>query len=287
MNADNFAKMDENYDDIHLDSYKIILFTRSMNPVLFDMSDSLLDIPFRHIPLKNTSAISYFYELLKYDPDYAINIDEDAFLLDRDALLRLLKFCIKNDIVNCGIPDGGLGSPRAFNPVVTNPFFNIFNIKEIKKAFTPEVLNELDFTEADFERLLPTSLLRSPYRYVKDAEPYYSFFLWMAKNLKTYYLDITLHKDGKSWVVKDPEGYPFLCHSWYSRCWGNELKQTKRIWHLYKWCVRSRGKQVRFLTTIFYLKARIRIILSGIVKKSSMLYGMYKWCISILNHRIK
>ena len=96
MNADNFAKMDENYDDIHLDSYKIILFTRSMNPVLFDMSDSLLDIPFRHIPLKNTSAISYFYELLKYDPDYAINIDEDAFLLDRDALLRLLKFCIKN-----------------------------------------------------------------------------------------------------------------------------------------------------------------------------------------------
>ena len=283
MNEDAFVKMNRSYDDIILEDYKIMLFSRSMNPVMFSMSDSLLDIPFRHIPLKDTSAISYFYELLKYDPDYAINMDEDAFLLNRDVLLRLLKFCIKNDIVNCGIPDGGLGKPRNFNPVVTNPFFNIFNVREIKKVFDPGVLHELDFSETDFERLLPVSLLRSPYSNVKDFEPYYPFFLWMAKNVKTYYLNITLHEDGVSWIVQDPEGCPFLCHSWYSRCWGRELKQTKRIWHLYKWCVHSRRKQVRFPILVFYLKARIRIILTGIVKKSSMLYRMY----SIINYRIR
>ena len=279
MNMDNLVEMDKSYDDIHLEDYKIMIFTRSMNLEMLSMSNSLLDIPFRHIPLKDTSAISYFYELLKYDSDYAINIDEDAFLLDRDVLLRLLKFCIKNDIVNCGIPDGGLGYPRNFNPVVTNPFFNIFNIKEIKKIFNSRELDELDFTNADFERLLPVSFMRSSYSNTKDTEPYYPFFLWMAKKLKTYYLDIVLHEDGKSWIVKDPEGCPFLCHSWYSRYWGSELGQTKRIWHLYKWCARSRGKQIRFMTTIFYLKACIRTILAGIVKKSGMLYRIYKWYI--------
>ena len=36
---------------------------------------------------------------------------------------------------NAGCPDGGGGCPRAGNPLVTNPFFNVFNLELIRTKF--------------------------------------------------------------------------------------------------------------------------------------------------------
>lgn len=99
------------------------------------MSGKTLNLPFDRVRLKYTTADGYFYKIMNSGVDYVINIDEDAFLIDRDAFLSLLKYCIEMDYDNCGFPDGGVLPIRKHNPLVTNAFFNIINVKKIKSKF--------------------------------------------------------------------------------------------------------------------------------------------------------
>lgn len=221
-----------------LSKYKILVITRSINHRLFKLSSSSIDLSFKHIRLKNTTADGYIYEILKRNIDFAINIDEDAFILDNKKLLSLLEYCITNNIINCGFPDGGVLPIRSHNPIVTNPFFNIINVREIRKKFTYQRINQFSLDDYDYTNIVPQKLLKSEYVY-DFYEPYYPVLLWINLNFKTLYLDGETHSDGISTILKDMNGEPFLYHSWYSRFYGKEEIHTKRINNLYSECINS------------------------------------------------
>ncbi|MCL1868555.1 MAG: hypothetical protein FWF72_06410 [Paludibacter sp.] len=231
--------------NINLSDYKIIIFTRSMNAKLFELSSDSISLPFKHIRMKNTTALGYFYDLLKYDVDYAINIDEDAFVFDNERLLLLLKYCISNNYVNCGFPDGGVLDVRHENPIVTNPFFNIFDVKKINEKLDYQLIENFDFKKYDYESYSPKHLFSgSDYKYSYNPDPYYPFFLWLNMNFKCLYLNATTYKenDGYTTILEDNQGKPFLYHTWFSRFYEKNPIHTKRINNVYTLCT---GKNVR------------------------------------------
>jgi hypothetical protein len=234
----------EQTEDIDLSLYKIMIFTRSMNYRLFELSsDTTRSLPFKHIRIKHTSADGYFYKILKYDIDYAINIDEDAFVFDTNKLLDLLKYCIANNIINCGFPDGGVLFIREYNPIVTNPFFNILNVKEIKKKLNYGEIDNFDFKQYDYEAKIPKHLFRTFLcKFEYSLEPYYPFFLWLNLNFKVLYLDADEDTERVTTLLKDMNGDIFLAHAWFSRYYLKESVHTNRINNLY---LRATGKQVR------------------------------------------
>lgn len=225
-----------------LSNLKIAFFTRSMNYSLYKLSDNTISLPFKHYRLTYTTAQGYLEKILKYDIDYAINIDEDAFVVDNIELLKLLEYCIKEKVVNCGMRDGGVLPIRFGNPLVTNPFFNILDIKTIKKSFSPNTLSNFNCKNIDYKKLIPEKL---PFKYeISDNyEPFYPFFIWLNANFKVLYLDVKEHEDSYTTIVYNQLKQPILYHSWYSRSFGLDQFHTNRINNLYRSCV---NKEVVF-----------------------------------------
>ena len=68
-----------------------------MNDVLYHKSMALCSLPYEKVRLRNTSADGYLYQVIAdTEADWVINIDEDAFVSDIDALKRLLAYCREN-----------------------------------------------------------------------------------------------------------------------------------------------------------------------------------------------
>ncbi len=148
------------------------------------------------VRLTDKSADGYFYAMLRHsDCDIAINIDEDAFVANPEAVNDLVELMLKEGYANIGCADAGEGLPRSGNPKVTNPFFNILNLKLIREKFNRAELK----------------------RYTEEYEPYYPFFLWLADHFKTLYLPAKLHADGISTMLYDLQGRLVCQHSWYAR----------------------------------------------------------------------
>lgn len=180
--------------------------------------------------MMGTTADGYLKRLLKSKADYVINIDEDAFVTDPEALAELVEYCIREKIVNCGMPDGGVSPMRTHNPLVTNPFFNIFAVQELKRQFSESKLREYAVHKPEYERLTPRNLLRGDVEYHYDYfEPYCPFFVWTSQEFKTLYLDARGHEDGYSTILLNHLGKPFLVHTWYSRAYGKDPMHTARI----------------------------------------------------------
>ena len=119
-----------------MNSSRIKIFTRSANIELYSYSKKLTGNKYPKVRLCNTTADGYFYEMLSdLECDVAINIDEDAFLIDEDALMDLVNYVVENNYANAGMPDGGMLQVRAFNPIITNPFFNVLNLKLFARNF--------------------------------------------------------------------------------------------------------------------------------------------------------
>lgn len=208
---------------------KIAIFTRSMNYRLYDSAmHCVRELPYPHHRLTATTADGYLFKLLASDADWAINIDEDAFVTDISALKELLDYCINNQIVNCGMPDGGVVPIRNHNPLVTNPFFNIIHLAAIRRKYSKEELKRFGIHQSEFEKVKPEKILRCDYAY-DYFEPYCNFFVWTSQNFKTLYLDASTHEDGISTVLFNHKGTPMITHTWYSRFYGIDTKHTQRI----------------------------------------------------------
>lgn len=218
------------------EGYKVKIFTRSFDLRLYSRARGLwegIDCD-AVVRLTDKSADGYFYAMLAdTDCDIAINIDEDAFVCDTDAVNGLVKLLIEEGYANIGCADAGEGLPRSGNPKVTNPFFNILNLRLIRSRFDRAALKAYD----------------------EHYEPYYPFFLWMADNFKTLYLPAGRHADGITTVLYDPEGRIVCKHSWYARFYSmpgfivrsiqkDQGMQRERIDALIREVYASRGLEV-------------------------------------------
>ncbi len=213
--------------------YNIKIYTRSANPELYHYSQQFIRLDCPRVRLVRTTADGYFYQMIKdKDCDIAINIDEDAFLVNENAMMEMLDYAIDNNITNCAMADGTLLKIRLFNPIITNPFFNILNLKNIREKYNLRDIKSFDYVRHKKELIdkLPP-VLAADERGLADSrkEPYYPFFFWLAYNFNTYYMPVEEHADGFSTVLKNQKGNPILLHSWWSRAYGVDEFHTNRI----------------------------------------------------------
>lgn len=224
---------------------KIVICTRSMNYFLYKNASQLMTLDFPKYRYTNTTADGYIYQCIKTKADIVINYDEDAFLLNKKALLDLIEYVCDNNIACCGMPDGGVAC-RDHNPIVINPFFCIFNLIEIRKFYNMDEINNFAY-EDHKEKLMdkfPMELL-TDYKRVRfddtTFEPYYPFFLWLASNSQVFYLNSSVHADGLSTILYNHQNEPFIIHTWYSREYGRDTYHTDRINDVIVECIRKRG----------------------------------------------
>ena len=212
-----------------MDNLRIKIYTRSINLALYNRSMFFLDLPYEKVRLTNTTADGYLYQLIQdTDADIIINIDEDAFVFDTNVLKNLIQYVIDNNYVNCGMPDGGVVHLRRMNPLVTNPYFNILNVSEIRKHFNTFNPQDYSIHKEEYINNFPFNMLKGEYKFVY-YEPYYPFFIWLSQNFKTLYLNAENHPDGESTVLCDHNNHPFLIHTWYSRLYNVDKEHTRRI----------------------------------------------------------
>ena len=181
---------------------RIKIYTRSFDLRLYRLASGL----FRGIPdeegnpipcvrLTDKSADGYFYSMLRDRRcDIAVNVDEDAFLTDPQAMLDLIRRLREEGWANIGYSDGDEATTGR-NPVVTNPFFNVMDLSAIR---------------AQFDR-------KQMVRIREDREPYYPFFRWTAARFKTLYLPCRRHADATTTVGLDEQGRTICLHTWFSR----------------------------------------------------------------------
>lgn len=226
-----------------MESTRIKIYTRSMNLALYNRAMFFVDLPYPKVRLTGTTADGYFYQMLDdTEADIIINIDEDAFVYDLKLLEELVQYVVDNEYVNCGMPDGGVVHLRRLHPLVTNAYFNILNVREIRKKFSLEAIQKFPFHEDAYMNVLPKAIIKGPYEIV-DYEPYYQFFIWLSQNFKTLYLNAENHPDGESTILHDHLNRPFLIHTWYSRMYNNDFFHTKRINRVVRECELSSGRK--------------------------------------------
>ena len=190
---------------------RIKIFARSFDLKLYRISrrlyEGLQDADGRPIPcvrLVDQTADGYFRTMLKdRDCDIAVNVDEDAFITDPQAVLDLIDAVIQGGYANAGYSEAMRGN----DPRVTNPFFNVFNLALIRTKYTPEAL----------------------VRRLDDPEPYYPFFRWLAETFPVLYLPSHLHADGITTVAEDLQGRTVCLHTWYSRFYSMPAWMVRRI----------------------------------------------------------
>lgn len=223
------------------------------------------------VRLTDQSADGYFYTMLTdTDCDIVINVDEDCFISNPQAVMDLVDYVVENGYANAGCPDGGGQAPRHSNPLVTNPFFNVFDLRLIRTKFSKEAVKSFQY-EQHKEAMIaayPKERLETEYTFdrPKIIEPYYPFFLWMAANFKTLYLPTSRHSDGWTTILYDMQGCALCAHSWLARFYSvptfiagrlqkNVGKQKARIDALIHEVASARGIEIpreRVGETIWY-----------------------------------
>lgn len=218
-----------------LENLNIEIFTRHCNRFLYSKAISTIKLPYKKNKLKFTTGASYFYQIMKSDADIVINIDEDAFIIDNEELEKLLVYFVENQFVNCGMPDGGVIHGRVHNPLVINPFFNIMDLRVLRKDFNFDLMKK--YKTFDEKYIPKTNYRLMKYSYQYDMfEPYYPFFLWIYLNYKVLDLDAITLPDGFTTKLLSHNQKPFLYHAWYSRDYGTNPLHTDRINNVMKMC---------------------------------------------------
>lgn len=214
---------------------KIKIYTRSFSPELYRLSKALYPAGVEAVRLTDRTADGYFYAMLRdKECDIAINIDEDAYVTNPDAVMALAQRVYEEGWANAGTSDCGPGCPRSHNPIVTNPFFNILNLKLIREKYEgPGQIKAFDYNAVK-EQMKSAFLAQVPEPSsgdfgIYDFEPYYSFYLWLAYNFKTQYLPSRRHRDGMSTILSDGSGHDLCLHSWMARKYKVQMDQTYRI----------------------------------------------------------
>lgn len=203
---------------------RIKIFCRSFDLKLYRLSKGLYENwDFPCVRLTDQSADGYFRTMLAdTDCDIAINVDEDCFITSREAVMELVDHVVSHDIANAGCPDGGAWVPRGGNPIVTNPFFNVLNLKLLREHYSHQAVRDFDYTAHKQQMIddYPADRLIAGRNYNFDntnQEPYYPFFLWQAARTRTLYLDSQRHADGWTTILYNHLGHELCRHTWLAR----------------------------------------------------------------------
>jgi hypothetical protein len=221
---------------------RAVIATRSMNDGLYELSQSLITLPFKRVRMtgfnRTYHSVEYLYAILNFDVEWIINMDEDCFVFDNDRLIGIVRFMKENGYDFCGIPDGGSCIHRFHNPVAMNAFFNIFNVRKISNAFRNSKISQIDKTRyiSELERFTPYHLLKKGFKYdYNNFEPYYPlFFFLLLKGFKPLFLPSVELEDGITTELRDHNNGPFLLHTWFTREYGSDTFHTKRIGYAYE-----------------------------------------------------
>lgn len=214
---------------------RVKFFTRSFSLELYRRASDLFQV--KGIPavrLTDQTADGYFYTMMADTTcDVAINVDEDAFIYDLEAVLDLAEYVLEQGYVNAGPPDCGPGCPRHGNPIVTNPFFNVFDLEKMRSCWPGgRVVRRLRYDDVKaqiVERFdCPWPMTDTDFD-IPDCEPYYNFFFWTACHFRTLYLPTVRHADGLSTILFTPDGRRLCAHSWFSRRYRIVPEHTERI----------------------------------------------------------
>lgn len=190
----------------------------------------------------NDSA-EYLHKILQLDDGWVINIDEDCFIYDWSKVWDIIAFMNKNDCHYAGMPDGGVCSTRARSWVVMNPFFNIFNLGEIKKIYALYTREDIDGSVfKNINNLRKPDIIKGPYDH-SLISPFNGLFNWLYKNFNPLYLGAVDHPDGISTMLLDHKGDGFALHSWYSREYNTDPEQKERIDKLYTEAISLKPKR--------------------------------------------
>ncbi len=209
--------------------------TRSMSNELYEMMLSLCPRDWNFIRVLNSSAHGYLDYIFstRFETKWILNLDEDCFIIDLEEIVNMVAYMEANNYDYCGVQDGGSIPVRIHNPLVSNPFFNLFNVEkifELKKDYY-----ETDYNVDDI-RDKYSSLIRFKHSAFKYDlyEPFYKHFFWLLENgLKPYFLDAGEFSKEKYYVIapllriipyfNSPtmifghNGSEMALHTWHSR----------------------------------------------------------------------
>jgi carbonic anhydrase/acetyltransferase-like protein (isoleucine patch superfamily) len=228
--------------------FRFCFMSRSMNDNLYSKMKSLLSSDFNFV--RNTTShgdwggAKYLYDLIldnRYD--WVVNIDEDFFTFNENAIFELFDYMIENEYDYCGISDGGMCVHRQHSPIVMNPFFNIFNSKKIRDALDNVSYVETFRYDHSMYRHMPDNI-KEGFNWTNDNyEPYYPFFYWLPeRGFKPLYLESNEAEDGISTVLKNHLGVDIGIHTWYTRNYGVDQFHTDRINKAYELALRKNQK---------------------------------------------
>jgi hypothetical protein len=211
----------------------ITVRTRSQNDLLYERMRSFIP---RHIDCyahagynRRKDAAVFLHDAIDNTPGMLLILDEDAYITNWDCIIRLSASMLENNISHAGIPDGGLLAHRKHSYLTFNPFFVLFNcdlIKKVKGNLERAFINSTVF-DANLESLKPAWLNNN---YNHDYfEPFDGLFYWLAKVGKPLFLCARTLSDGITTEVIDENGNDICLHAWYSRRYGYDEEQRKRI----------------------------------------------------------
>lgn len=215
------------------------IFTRSCNPELYNLSKKLYPDNIEAIRCPQFTewwqASEYLHYVINTATEWAINIDEDAFIVDWDMISGLIEEMERTGVIYAGMPDGGVCHHRCRSWVVMNPYFTVFNCKAIREYIEankhPQWLINSCGLHPDMEAKKP-EFVKGIYNH-DGYEPFSGLFYWLFTWAKPLYLNAHGHNDGISSILLH-HNKPIVYHSWYSREFSNDVTQRNRILSLYE-----------------------------------------------------
>ncbi|WP_458233041.1 glycosyltransferase family 2 protein [Roseateles sp. P5_E8] len=214
----------------------------SMNEELYRRALEFIPASWPHI-VKDGNPTRHFDELRGLDikTRWALNIDEDAFLIDPAAVLELIRRMEREGYDTAGIQDGS-SHLRQHNPTIFNPFFFVFNVEKLQ-ASTKSCVDPA----AESQRYAHLVRFNNGPAQFDNFEPYYPFFVDLLHcGLRPLYLPNREFSEfpadgtnlGKPSVVMDDAGRELCVHSWYSRLYHEPIVR-QRIQHCVDHALRS------------------------------------------------
>ncbi len=186
-------------------------YTRSMSDELYKLMLSLCPSDWEFIRVLDSSALGYLeYILLNSESNnsdsnsnWILNLDEDCFLINYKQIYSLIDYLENNNFDYSGIQDGGSIPVRIHNPLVVNPFFNLFNTEKLNSMRGNYKRNSYDVKEMEGKYSHLVKFLNYQYKY-DLFEPFYNFFFWLLESGLNPFFHNAKQYDKEKYLVISP-----------------------------------------------------------------------------------